>query len=374
MLGDVALMVAVLLAQLAPFVSNRPAPGHDGWEPAMFLPILLSTVPVVWRRKAPFAVLIATEAGAGLYAFFPQGAPQPIWYGALLALFTLAAQAPWWQRITALVFIGWGAVLLTGALDTAARGVLLWVTVYALGRAWAARGAQTAALKERARHLERARELEAALERARIAREMHDVLGHGMSVMIAQAEAGPVFVGRDDARVTASFDAIAGAGREAMAQLRRVLGVLGDGRNELVPAPTLAGLPDLTNSVERPGFIAVHLAEAGEPRKLPADVEAAAYRIVQEGLTNVLKHARPDHGAVRVDVALAWTGDGLTVRVTDDGVGARGDGAGTGADGAGRGLTGIAERAAACGGQARWGAGAGGKGFRVEASLPAAVR
>ncbi|MBM7491490.1 signal transduction histidine kinase [Micromonospora luteifusca] len=358
---DAALTTAVLLAQLAPFVSNDPPPGHAGWEPLVFLPMLVTVVPLLWRRRAPFVVLIVIELGAGAYALLPEGAPQPVWYGALVAMFTLAAQAPRWQRVSALVFIGWGALLVTGSLDTAARGVLLWLAAYMLGRAWAARGTQTAALQERTRHLERARELEAAHERARIAREMHDILGHGMSVMIAQAEAGPVFVGRDDARTTASFEVIASTGREAMAQLRRILGVLGQGPDDLAPAPTLSGLPDLVARVGRSG-VDVQLIRSGEPGMLGPDGEAAAYRIVQEGLTNVLKHARREGGAVRADVTLDWHDDGLRLRVVDNGDGGP-------PDAEGRGLVGIAERAAACGGTATWGPRQENTGFELSVHL-----
>jgi signal transduction histidine kinase len=364
---DIALAIVVLLAQLAPFVSAQPLPGHHGWPWPMFLPVIASTVPLVWRRRAPFVVLILTEFGAGAYAFFPDGPPQPIWYGALVAMFTLAALAPRWQRVSALVFIGWGAILVTGALDTAARGVLMWVTAYALGRAWAARGAQADALRERAQHLERERELEAARERARIARDMHDILAHGVSVMIAQAEAGPVFVGRDDARVSSTFDAISAAGREAMTQLRRILGVLnerpGDTEpNGASPMPTLADVTALVAQVERAG-VDVDLVETGVAGEFAADTQIAAYRIMQEALTNVLKHARVERGRITVAVRLEWHEEDLMVSVTDNG--STGGAVGSG----GHGLIGIAERAAACGGTASCGPAAGG-GFRVLASLP----
>ncbi|HEY2794532.1 MAG TPA: histidine kinase [Micromonosporaceae bacterium] len=364
---DIALTVVVLLAQFAPFVSAQPLPGQHAWPWPMFLPVIASTVPLIWRRRAPFVVLILTELGAGAYAFFPAGPPQPIWYGALVAMFTLAALAPRWQRLSALIFIGWGAVLVTGALDTAVRGVLMWVTAYALGRVWAARGAQADALRERAHHLERERELAAARERARIARDMHDILAHGVSVMIAQAEAGPVFIGRDDARVAASFDAISVAGREAMTQLRRILGVLADdptnaSPSEARPMPRLADITGLVDQVTRAG-LDVEMVESGATGELAADTQVAAFRIVQEALTNVLKHARADSGRVRVEIRLEWHEQDLTVSVTDNGATA------VAANGAGHGLIGIAERAASCGGSARCGPADGG-GFRVSAHLP----
>jgi len=329
----------------------------------MVLAVMLSVVPLIWRRRAPLAVLVATEIGAGVYNLTGHAGPsQPIWYGAVIALFTLAAQGPRWQRLGALVFIAWGALLVTGSLATAARGTLIWLTAYALGRAWAGRGAQAEALRERARRLERDREWAAERERARIAREMHDVLGHGVAVMIAQAEAGPVFIGRDDARVEASFEAITVAGRDAMAQVRRILGLLAPADRPAPPAPTLAGLPALVSHIAATG-VEVRLTDDVPAGSVSPSVEEAAYRIVQEALTNVLKHACGPGRPPAVTVELFGEGELLVVRVTDDGPG--GDPAG-----GGHGLAGIRARAAAQGGEAEAGPREDGTGFRVTARLP----
>ncbi|MEV6342850.1 sensor histidine kinase [Actinoplanes sp. NPDC051851] len=356
---DVGLAVIALIAQLAPFVS-----GGGPWPPGAYAVAVAVSLPVVWRRRAPFAVLLASELAAALYTLVPTGPRQPLWYGALIAMFTVAAQAPRWQRISALVIIGWGAFILTGSIETAARGALLWTTAYVMGRAWANRREEVRTLRERARHLERERELSAARERSRIARDMHDILAHAVSITIAQAEAGPVVMKQGPERTEAAFDAIAEAGRDAMAQLRRILGVLdADGEGDRSPQPTLAGLPDLVGQVARTGSTAVTLDVLGEPGSVPPETEVAAYRIVQEALTNVLKHAR----ATTVAVTLDWHEGGLALTVTDDGRGPRA------ADGHGHGLIGIRERAVSCGGTASSGPAPGGRGFQVRASLPGAT-
>jgi signal transduction histidine kinase len=235
---------------------------------------------------------------------------------------------------------------------------LVFFTAYVLGRLSRARQERATALEDRALRAEREREFEAdraaARERARIAREMHDVLSHAVSLMIVQAEAGPVAVRTAPDRAEAAFDAIADAGRDAMSQLRGLLGLLRSEAGPRSPQPTLAELRPLIDGVPVAG-----LRVTGEPRPVPADVELAAYRIVQEALTNAVKHA----AAGRVDVHLDWSPEALTVTVADDGAGA-------GGPGGGHGLVGIRERAVACGGTARTGPGVGGRGFAVEVRLP----
>lgn len=170
--------------------------------------------------------------------------------------------------------------------------------------------------------------------------------------MVVQAEAGPVVVRSDPARAEQAFGAIADAGRDAMVQLRRMLGVLKADEGQRLPQPTLAQLPELVRGT-------AELEVTGEPRPVPPDTEIAVYRIVQEALTNTVKHAAARH----VAVLLYWSSDQLHVTVTDDG---RGKAPGTVG---GHGLIGIRERAAACGGTAEAGPRPGG-GFEVRARLP----
>lgn len=246
---------------------------------------------------------------------------------------------------------------------------MLYVAAYALGRASAGSRAQAAVLAERAVRLESERraaeERAAERERARIARDMHDVLAHSISLMVVQAEAGPVVLDTAPARAAAAFGAIAGTGREALDQLRRMLAVLRDEEGTRAPQPTVHDLPELTRKVARAG-VEVRCTTEGEPRPLPADCGVAAYRIVQEALTNVVKHAAADRVAVRLD----YGREKLGITVTDDGRGPGvGGSAGSRSPGHGHGLIGIRERAAAHGGIARTGPGPGGRGFEVFVSL-----
>jgi signal transduction histidine kinase len=181
---------------------------------------------------------------------------------------------------------------------------------------------------------------------------MHDILAHAVSLMVVQAEAGPVVVRSDPERAERAFDAIAHAGRDAMVQLRRLLGVLKADEAQRLPQPTLAELPDLVGD-------SASLEVTGERRPVPPDTEVAVYRIVQEALTNTVKHARARQVAVRLE----WGREELVVSVADDGQGPSATVAG------GYGLIGIRERAAACGGTAEAGPRADG-GFEVRARLP----
>jgi signal transduction histidine kinase len=212
----------------------------------------------------------------------------------------------------------------------------------------------------------------AAEERSRIAREMHDILAHAVSLMVIQAEAGPLVVRSDPERAIRTFDTIADSGRDAMVQLRRVLGVLKEqgAGPELAPQPTLAELPAVAERVRESG-IRVELELVEPERTMPPDVQAAAYRIVQEALTNIIKHSGADCAAVRV----ARRGETLEIAISDNG---RGVAAGTAGDevsgwSGGRGLVGIRERAAACGGRALAGPRPDGRGFLVTARLPLTV-
>ncbi|MFE2587963.1 sensor histidine kinase [Streptomyces anthocyanicus] len=338
-----------------------------------------TAVPLVWRRAAPFAtacaVSVATPAQAVHHA-----PPPDLMYGGFVVLYTLAALARPWQRRVMLA--GWlvGVAATISHKEDAepfeyAFQLLSIVCAYALGSLTRTQRAYTAELEDRARHLERERAADTARataqERARIARDMHDILAHAVSLMVVQAEAGPVVVRSDPARAEAAFDAIATAGRDAMTQLRRILGVLKEEEREpgprRLPQPGLTALPGLVRRVGESAGLRVELRTTGEPGALPPDTEAAAYRIVQEALTNTVKHAYASCAVVGLD----WAEDGVTLTVTDDG---RGPAPGDGTGGGGHGLIGIRERAAACGGEAVTGGGPDG-GFRVVVRLPvAAVR
>lgn len=367
---DTALAAVVLFAVSLQFLF--PDEGGDALSPTGFLLGAGTAVPLVWRRRAPFLVACAVTCCTPAMAVHHRPPPDIV-YGGLVVLYTVAALARPWQRRA--VLAGWlVGTTVTMAFHERAEPyeypfhLLSLVSAYALGVLARVQRAYTAALEDRARRLERERANETAravaLERATIARDMHDILAHAVSLMVVQAEAGPVVVRSDPPRAEAAFAAIASAGRDAMVQLRRILGVLREPRapGERSPQPSLDALPGLVEQVE-PACPAAELTVCGTPRALPADVEVAAYRIVQEALTNTVKHAR----ATRVCVQLEWEARQLRVAVTDDG---RGDGDSDGGGG-GHGLVGVHERAAACGGRAETGPGPGG-GFRVVAWLPTA--
>jgi len=203
-------------------------------------------------------------------------------------------------------------------------------------------------------------------ERARIARELHDIVAHHLSVVVLQA-AGARASGQHADR---ALEKIEHSGRQALTEMRRLLGMLHapDEEAELTPQPSLGELPALAESVRAAG-LPVRLVVDGAGAAVPAAVGVSAYRIVQEALTNVLKHA----GAARAVVSIGYLDDAVTIEVTDDGTGPLAPaGPGLAASAAdGRGLAGMRERAALFGGELRAGPEPGG-GFTVRARLPVA--
>ncbi len=204
--------------------------------------------------------------------------------------------------------------------------------------------------------------LAASDERARIAREMHDVVAHTLSVVVAQADGGRFAARTDPAAAARTLDTIADVGRSALTEMRALLGVLrtSDGEAELGPQPSIGDIPSLV-AAAREGGIEVSYVTTGTPRPLPIGAGLAVYRIAQEGLTNVLKHAGPVAAAF---LQLTWGDDDVTLTVSDDGRGAAAQG-----DGTGSGIEGMKERATVFGGTLTAGPKAGG-GFVVRARLP----
>jgi signal transduction histidine kinase len=204
-----------------------------------------------------------------------------------------------------------------------------------------------------------ARQLAVSEERARIARELHDVVAHGVSVIAVQADAAEAALEHDPARAEAPLQAIRGSAQDALAEMRRMLGVLraDDEGSDRAPQPGLAELPELVEHARAAG-VPVELELDGEPRPLPASLDVTAYRIVQEALTNIRKHAPGAATTVRV----AWRADGIELSVRDRGPGPDGHGDG-------HGLLGMRERVRIHGGRLRTGPAAGG-GFEVSAELP----
>ncbi|UBI37493.1 MULTISPECIES: sensor histidine kinase [Streptomyces] len=385
---DLLVALVVQAAVTIPFaVPRAPGAAAAGW--GAYGMTTLTVVPLLWRSRAPLAVLLLVVAAVAAHE--PFGGPgQPLPYSPLVAVFTVAAAGGVRQR-RAVLGLGMplvvaGNMVHSDSVREHLFNLFVFGMAYALGSLARTRQAYTAAVEARAAELERSRQAEieraAERERARIAREMHDILSHAVSLMIVQAEAGPLAVRSDPDRAVRAFDAISGAGRDAMHQLRRMLGLLeerGEGggprrsadgeRAGRVPQPTLDRLGELVDDVRGTG-LDVALEVEGEPVPLAADTQATVYRVVQEALTNVLRHADARTATVR----LAWEHELLTVSVVDDGPGTGPFGlSGTSPTSGGRGLIGIRERAAAHGGAVVAGPVPGGRGFRVAVDLPIVI-
>ncbi|GAA1141645.1 sensor histidine kinase [Nesterenkonia lutea] len=239
-----------------------------------------------------------------------------------------------------------GSAALTGGF-AGAIAVVFWLAGHLAGR----RRREIAAISERNQLLIRERDQEARLaadaERMRIAREMHDVISHSMSVMIAQADGGRYVLQQSPERAAQAFETISETGREALTEMRRMLGVLreGDGALQKRPAPGVQDLPQLVEDVTASGLqVQLHMLSESIPR-LPEGVGLAAYRIVQEALTNTLKHGGPQARAEVWVAVAAESGPALMLEIRDTG-----HGAAVTSDGGGSGLLGMVERARLYGG------------------------
>jgi signal transduction histidine kinase len=330
---------------------------------------LLMTVPLAWRRIAPLPV-IAVVMGALIAQSLALGTtPSPdfelvAW---LIAVYSVAAHT---ERRTAL--IGGGIGLAGGLTWIGLDDFLLPVVTF--GGAWLAgrlvrqRQRYASALEDRARVLERERDanarVAAAEERVRIARELHDIVGHSVSVMVVQAGVQRQLLDDDQANTREVLRSIEQTGKEALAEMRRLVGVLRQ-QNESVELEPPASVEHLDGLVRRMGEsgVPVRLRVEGARVPLPPGVDLTAYRIVQEALTNTLKHAE----AASAEVLLRYSADAVEVEVVDDGQLPWAE------NGTGHGLDGMRERVSLYGGEIQTGRLDGG-GFLVRARLPLAGR
>jgi signal transduction histidine kinase len=323
---------------------------------------LLHTLPLAVRRLFPLAVL-ATTVASGL-AFATLGLP-PVFLGVaiLVAVYSVAAYGDRWASLTPSKF-QWP----TPVTNTLVIGAAWLLGHFAHNyRAYAAR------LEERTAELEQAREELARRavteERLRLARELHDVVAHAMSVIAVQSGVGAHVADTQPQEAAKALGAIEATSRAALTELRRLLGVLREDsqpQGDLTPVPGLADLDGLLAEVAKAG-LAVRLRVEGTLLPLPAGVDLSAYRIVQEALTNVVKHAGP----ARAQVVVGYHDHDVTLEITDDGSGV-GAPTGDGQARVGHGLIGMRERVAAFGGDLEIGPQPGG-GFRVAARLPLAA-
>jgi signal transduction histidine kinase len=358
---DLLLVVAIVAAEISNLFLVSDGAGHR--DAAAISLLVLSALPLVFWRRAPFIVsLVCASATIVLSALsYPH-----LGLGVIASTFGVALWgAVRARRVTlALLVIGVPLVpLLTSDAASIPKDVALYAAAWVLGMLLRERRIATEALEERARELEREREEKAALaaeaERTRIARELHDVLTHSMSVMVIQAQAAQAALG-DDTRVRGALARIETVGRESLVELRRLLQrVRSEGESPpLRPAPGVAQLDALVGEVRAAG-LHVSLALEGEARPLPASVDLSAYRIVQEALTNTLRHA----GGVATQIVLCYRVDEFAVEIVDHGRARapRAEG--------GNGLAGMRERVASVGGTMVAEEVPGG-GFRVAARMP----
>jgi signal transduction histidine kinase len=328
-----------------------------------------AVAPLLVRRRWPFAALAAVLAVA--VSSPANGAFQlPL----LVALYTIGSTRSWEATIAAVAAVAGTVSIyrLAGGPDLNTEevlGLILSASFAAgLGLYIGDRRTSMEAMRERAERLDRERELLAeravAEERVRIAQELHDVVAHNVSLIVVQAQALAATL-RDE-RVTEATDGIAALGRQAMNEMHRTLKLLRANEDEAAQRGPQPGLGDLDELLERAraAGLRVQLAIQGEPRPLSQSVDLSAYRIVQEALTNVVKHA----GRADTTVTLGYRADGLELTITDEGDGALS--ANTPAGGAGgHGLIGMRERAALFGGALTAGP-RGAHGFEVRGLLP----
>jgi signal transduction histidine kinase len=375
MLVDGVLAFAVALIGLG--AGTREVRQHNPLAALAYVGIV---VPILFRRRYPVATFIVIIAAGALEVML---LPHPINsdISVLIALYTLAAYRP--RRISVPGLI----VCLIGC----AIAVATWVTGPHMKFSWFAFGGVTAlfcgpallawllgdsmrwrrgfykALEERAVRLEAERDAQAqiaaAAERSRIARELHDVVAHNVSVMVVQADGAGFALDSSPERTREALSAISKTGRQALAEMRQLLGVLRTASDEgvtLAPQPGLEQIVDLL-AHSRAAGLPVSFAVEGAATVLPPGVALAAYRVVQESLTNTRKHAGPEATA---SVALRFCDDGMRIVVSDDGAGAEAS-----KDGAGHGMIGMRERVELYGGTVTAGPRAGG-GYQVVATIP----
>lgn len=365
---DTALAVALLGASV--LAASAPVPGTRVPDATLYALLVLGCIPYPWRRRAPVLVLLL--ASLPVLAIIGLGySSAVIGSGLFLLAYTVAARCS--ARTTALTGLYVALMLAVVAaiapdrmpLAELATNTALFVGALGLGRGAHLRLRNAALLAERAELAERAREEEAARavseERLRIARELHDVVGHTMGVIALQAGVGAHVIDTDRDEAKAALLSIAQTSRSALAEIRQILGALRSEQDVVPvrPAPGLAALPDLAGELAAAG-LPVRVQVCGDPAGVPAGVDVTAYRVVQESLTNVLRHA----GRATAEVRVEYQPGEIVLEVLDDG-----SGPGAGAAGGGHGQIGMRERVAVWGGTLDTGPHAEG-GYRVAARLP----
>jgi signal transduction histidine kinase len=365
-----AVVVTVLTATALVQVWSTPAAGWIGGRAVHTVLVLAFTVPLLARRRHALLVLVVVVAASWLQYELGAGLGQPF-FALLLALYAVGAHSGYPRTFAgplaiALIIVALDVPRLTAGapVDEVVPAWFVLAGVWGFGRWMRRRRVETAMLADRAENAERERERQAARavaeERARIARELHDLVAHSMGVIVIQSQGAQRMLDTDPVRVRDALKAIETIGRDGLSELRRLLGLLTvrDTDDAAGPQPSLDRLEDLVAQVRGAG-LSVELTIDGEPRPIAPGVQLAAYRIVQEALTNALKHAGP----ARACVTVGFRNDHLDVEITDDGAGPRPT------TSPGHGLVGMRERVALYGGVLEAG-GQGDGGYRIHARLP----
>ncbi|MFL4906127.1 sensor histidine kinase [Streptomyces sp. MMS24-I2-30] len=362
---------------------NGASHHHGSLGAALAVSAVMSVVIALRRRLPEPMLLLAAATGVAQFALDIETTVAD--FAMLVIVYTVAATGVRWASRFALVAglcaaslaqIRWPAedASYAGQIAMAVFQTVPFALAWVLGDSMRTRRAYFAQLEERASRLEKEREAQSkvavAAERARIARELHDVVAHNVSVMVVQADGAAYVLDAAPDQAKKALETISSTGRQALAEMRRLLGVLRTGEHkesgEYVPQPDVEQIDELIEQCRSSG-LPVDFKVEGTPRPLPSGVELTAYRIVQEALTNTRKHGGPDAGA---SVRLVYFDDGLGLLVEDDGRGAPHElyeeG---GADGGGHGLIGMRERVGMVGGTLDAGPRPGG-GFRISALLP----
>jgi signal transduction histidine kinase len=354
---------------------------EDGFRepgPLLILTVLVVCVPVAFRRRWPLGALVVSCIGVLIHILigWPEGAVPAttlfltysvaVWSPARRAVAGLAAVA---VTVTVLALNDAPGLDAVGILGAMAQFAAVWAIGIAIRNRRMATDARVREAEERA-EVERQRAARGiAEERLRIAQELHDVVAHSMSVIAVQAGVGAHVLEEHPSQARAALEAISATSRGTLTEMRRLLGVLrdSDGARSHAPAPGLSDLPQLVRDVQSVG-VPVTLHVEGSTDCVNSGVELSAYRVVQEALTNVIKHAG---GTTRVDVNVRHAPGALTIEVVDDGRGAASVAGSDGiaVNGTGHGLIGMRERVELWGGELAAGPAAGG-GYRVRATLP----
>jgi len=363
--GFVALLCQLDLWFPLPFVTR------ESHRVVLGIVFLATSLALVFRRRAPLLVLAFVYA-VGSLMYLAIGAPEALgtFLPPLVALYAVGRYADLraLPLAAALALLGTAIHELQDPnFELSGPAIFFWAMVAAawpLGRAFRVREETVRSLSRRAADLELSRDAEAkaarAAERARIARELHDIVGHGVSVIVLQLVAASGMLEKGDEQAArVRLVATERSARETLAEMRRLLELLGEDETAaLAPQPALADLERLVDHARDAG-LPVELVVRGEPSELPAGLELAVYRVAQEALTNVIKHAQPASARVR----LTYAPEEIRIEVRDDGR------APAHLGGGGRGIAGMRERVALYGGELEVGPRAQG-GFEVSARFP----